>query len=143
MKRNEFFNVAEKMYVEQFITEAEIGKRLGLSDRTIRRWKAEGEWGDKRKKFIKSIRLSNNDIYTFARKMLNDFEYDMEKGRKLDASRMYIFLNLVDEMLKNNKKEISLKELRKIAYRPRHLLDESDFEDIDFDLIFNTRTNRV
>ena len=143
MKRNEFFNVAEKMYVEQFITEAEIGKRLGLSDRTIRRWKAEGEWGDKRKKFIKSIRLSNNDIYTFARKMLNDFEYDMEKGRKLDASRMYIFLNLVDEMLKNNKKEISLKELRKIAYHPRHLLDESDFEDIDFDLIFNTRTNRV
>lgn len=33
------------MYVEQFITEAEIAHRIGVSDRTIRQWKALGDWG--------------------------------------------------------------------------------------------------
>ena len=37
MKRDKFFDIAEKMYVEQFITEAEIANRIGVSDRTIRR----------------------------------------------------------------------------------------------------------
>ena len=42
MKKNKYFDKAEKMYVEQFITEVGVAKRLGISDRTVRRWKAEG-----------------------------------------------------------------------------------------------------
>ena len=54
MKRDKFFDIAEKMYVEQFITEAEIAHRIGVSDRTIRRWKALGDWGIKRDGFFES-----------------------------------------------------------------------------------------
>ena len=43
MKRDKFFDIAEKMYVEQFITEEEIARRIGVCDRTIRRWKVLGD----------------------------------------------------------------------------------------------------
>lgn len=48
MKKNKYFDKAEKMYVEQFITEVGVAKRLGISDRTVRRWKAEGKSEAKR-----------------------------------------------------------------------------------------------
>lgn len=52
MKKNKYFDKAEKMYVEQFITEVGVAKRLGISDRTVRRWKADGNWGEKRKEYL-------------------------------------------------------------------------------------------
>ena len=54
MKRDKFFNIAEKMYVEQFITEEETARRIGVCDRTIRRWKSLGDWGIKREGFFES-----------------------------------------------------------------------------------------
>ena len=52
MKRDKYYDKAEKMYVEQFITEVGVAKRLGISDRTIRRWKADGNWGEKQKEYL-------------------------------------------------------------------------------------------
>lgn len=49
MKRDKYYDIAKTMYVEQVITEVGIAKRLGISDRTVRRWKAEGDWGEKGK----------------------------------------------------------------------------------------------
>mgnify|MGYP004522481195 CR=1 FL=1 len=51
MKKNKYFDKAEKMYVEQFITEVGVAKRLGISDRTVRRWKADGNWVKSEKNF--------------------------------------------------------------------------------------------
>ena len=59
--------VAEKMYVEQFITEAEIARRIGVCDRTIRRWKALGDWGIKRDGFYKANTISKDAIYALAK----------------------------------------------------------------------------
>ena len=63
MKRDKFFDIAEKMYVEQFITEEEIARRIGVCDRTIRRWKALGDWGIKRDGFLKANTISKDAMY--------------------------------------------------------------------------------
>lgn len=39
MKKDKYYEIAEKMYTEQFITVAGIAKRLGVNERTIKRWK--------------------------------------------------------------------------------------------------------
>ena len=39
MKKDKYYEIAEKMYTEEFITVAEIAKRLGVNERTIKRWK--------------------------------------------------------------------------------------------------------
>ena len=114
MKRDKFFDIAEKMYVEQFITEAEIANRIGVSDRTIRRWKALGDWGIKRDGFLKANTISKDTMYSLAHKMLDDFHSDMDNNRFIDPSRMYMFTNLMDEVLKKLKQSYTKEEFLRI-----------------------------
>lgn len=39
MKKDKYYAIAENMYVEKFITVAEIARRIGVHERTIKRWK--------------------------------------------------------------------------------------------------------
>ena len=113
MKRDKFYDIAEKMYVEQFITAMEIANRIGVHERTIRRWKAKGKWDEKRSKFYDEITASKDPIYEFSRKMLREIENDINNKKHVDPSRYYIFLNLVDKLTKKqretNKREKFIK----------------------------------
>ena len=117
MKRDKYYDVAETMYVEQVITEVGIAKRLGISDRTVRRWKAEGDWGEKRKKFINKQTLTNYDMYQLVRKMLDDFNEDLANIQQIDSSRLNKFLNITEEMVKPKTKKLTLEELLNIAIK--------------------------
>ncbi|MBR2525888.1 hypothetical protein IKE67_05435 [bacterium] len=129
MKRDKFFDIAEKMYVEQFITEAEIANRIGVSDRTIRRWKALGDWGIKRDGFLKANTISKDAMYALAHKMLDDFHQDMDNNRFIDPSRMYMFTNLMDEVLKKRKQSYTKEEFLRII---RQVVDMDKEMDLDF-----------
>ena len=94
MKKNKYFDKAEKMYVEQFITEVGVAKRLGISDRTVRRWKADGNWGEKRKEYLNKQTLTNYDMYELVRQMLDDFNEDLANNQQIDVSRLNKFLNI-------------------------------------------------
>ncbi len=100
MKKNKYFDKAEKMYVEQFITEVGVAKRLGISDRTVRRWKADGNWGEKRKEYLNKQTLTNYDMYELVRQMLDDFNEDLANNQQIDVSRLNKFLNITEEMVK-------------------------------------------
>ena len=129
MKRDKFFDIAEKMYVEQFITEEEIAKRIGVCDRTIRRWKAFGDWGIKRDGFLKANTISKYAMYALAHKMLDDFHSDMDNNRFIDPSRMYMFTNLMDEVLKKRKQSYTKEEFLRII---KQVVDMDEEMDLDF-----------
>ena len=136
MKRDKYYDKAEKMYVEQFITEVGVAKRLGISDRTVRRWKADGNWGEKRKKYLTKQKFTNYDMYQLVRKMLDDFNEDVTNNQQIDTSRLYKFKNLTEEMLKPKSKELTLKELLKIALKEYNIEDDlynDDDEDWEID----------
>ena len=103
MKRDIFFDTAEKMYVEQFITAMEIANRIGVHERTVRRWKAKGNWDEKRRMFYDEITDSKDSIYEFSRRMLQEIENDIDNKKHVDPSRFYTFLNLVDKLTKKQK----------------------------------------
>ena len=133
MKRDKYYDIAETMYVEQFITEVGIAKRLGISDRTVRRWKADGNWGEKRKEFLKKQTLTNYDMYELVRQMLDDFNEDLANNQQIDSSRLNKFLNITEEMVKPKPKKLTLEELLHIAIKKQYI--EKDFfndEDWDF-----------
>ena len=129
MKRDKFFDIAEKMYVEQFITEVEIANRVGVSDRTIRRWKALGDWGIKRDGFLKANTISKDAMYALVHKMLDDFHSDMDNNRFIDPSRMYMFTNLMDEVLKKRKQSYTKEEFLRII---KQVVDMDEEMDLDF-----------
>ena len=124
MKRNKFYDIAEKMYVEQFITEEEIARRIGVSDRTIRRWKASGDWGIKRDGFYKVNTISRDAIYALVRKMLDDFHTDLDNHYGIDPSRLNIFINLTEDIIKYKKLSYKVEELLKIARKTFNIDDE-------------------
>ena len=117
MKKNKYFDKAEKMYVEQFITEVGVAKRLGISDRTVRRWKAEGNCGEKRKEYLNKQTLTNYDMYQLVRQMLDDFNEDLANKQQIDVSRLHKFLNITEEMVKPKTKKLTLEELLNIAIK--------------------------
>ena len=117
MKRDKYYDKAEKMYVEQFITEVVVAKRIGISDRTVRRWKAEGNWGEKLKEFLKKQTLTNYDMYELVRQMLDDFNEDLANNQQIDVSRLNKFLNITEEMIKPKTKKLTLEELLNIAIK--------------------------
>lgn len=135
MKKNKYYDKAEKMYVEQFITEVGVSKRIGISDRTVRRWKAEGNWGEKRKEFLNKQTLTNYDMYQLVRQMLDDFNEDVANNQQIDVSRLNKFLNITEEMVKPKTKKLTLEELLNIAIKKQDT--ERDFfnddEEWDFD----------
>lgn len=135
MKRDKYYDIAETMYVEQFITEVGIAKRLGISDRTVRRWKAEGDWVEKRQEFINKQTLTNYDMYQLVRQMLDDFNEDLANNQQIDSSRLNKFLNITEEMVKPKPKKLTLEELLHIAIKKQDI--EKDFfndeEGWDFD----------
>lgn len=135
MKKNKYFDKAEKMYVEQFITEVGVAKRLGISDRTVRRWKADGNWGEKRKEFLKKQTLTNYDMYQLVRQMLDDFNEDLANNQQIDVSRLNKFLNITEEMVKPKTKKLTLEELLNIAIKKQDTEEDlfNDDEEWDFD----------
>ncbi len=112
------------MYVEQFITEAEIAKRIGVSDRTIRRWKAIGDWGIKRDGFYKENTISRETIYALVRKMIDDFHTDLDNNYNIDTLRLNIFINLTEEIIKQRKLSYKVNELLNIARKTFNIDDE-------------------
>ncbi len=132
MKKNKYFDKAEKMYVEQFITEVGVAKRLGISDRTVRRWKADGNWGEKRKKYLNKQTLTNYDMYQLVHQMLDDFNEDLANNQQIDVSRLNKFLNITEEMVKPTTKKLTLEELLNIAIKKQNT-EEDLFNDDDED----------
>lgn len=135
MKKNKYFDKAEKMYVEQFLTEVGVAKRLGISDRTVRRWKAEGDWGKKRKEYLNKQTLTNYDMYELVRQMLDDFNEDLANNQQIDDSRLNKFLNITEEMVKPKTKKLTLEELLNIAIKKQDTEEDlfNDDEEWDFD----------
>ena len=52
MKKQILADSAANLYIEKFMTLETIAKQLNVSERTLSRWKAEGNWAEKR--FIKN-----------------------------------------------------------------------------------------
>ena len=52
MKDKELHILAERLYVYDFLSIEEVAKRIGVNERTIRRWRDDDDWFAKRCQFI-------------------------------------------------------------------------------------------
>lgn len=117
MKKDKYYEIAEKMYTEQFITVAGIAKRLGVNERTIKRWKKDEKWSEKRYQYLYKHTISKDDIYVFCKTMLANFNSELQNGKKIDTSRLNVFLNLIEELVKKEQKDFEIEEFIKVAQK--------------------------
>ena len=102
MKKQLLSETAEKLYIEKFMTLENIARQLNVNERTLRRWKADDNWDEKRSEYLKSNTTFHEDLYNFGRDLLKSIKTDMDNGEKVEPARMYAVTKIIS-MLKNVK----------------------------------------
>ena len=108
MKKDKYYAIAENMYVEKFITVAEIARRIGVHERTIKRWKKDGDWAAKRKDFIEHFSISKEDTFIQAKFLLLSFNVDLQNNHNIEPSRIYKFTNLLESVVRKEKEPMNI-----------------------------------
>ena len=121
--KKQYLEEAERLYVVDQLAIDEVAARLKLNRKTIMKWKEEGDWGCKRKSFLKSKQCFHEEMYEFARKLMKDISADIDAGEKVDQGRMYTFCKLIPMFTKvKDYEDIVAKKEEKAA--PRGLTPE-------------------
>jgi len=99
------------MYVVNQMTLEEIASRINSNERTVRKWKTEGDWDTKKSQYLISKQMFHEELYEFARKLMSGIREDLENDKKVDTGRMYAFTRMLPMILKVKEYEdISLKK---------------------------------
>lgn len=99
-KKHLYYADAERMYVVNQMTIEEIASRSNSNERTVRRWKEEGDWDTKKNQYLLSKQMFHEELYEFARKLMNGIKDDLDSGEKVDTGRMYAFIRMLPMILK-------------------------------------------
>lgn len=93
--KKQYLEEAERLYVIEQMSLEEIAKRLKLNRKTVMQWKDLGDWGNKRKTYLRSKQCFHEEMYEFARKLMKDISSDIDAGEKVDVGRMYAFCRIL------------------------------------------------
>lgn len=93
--KRHFYPEAERLYIYNYMTVDSIADKLNLNRKTILGWKEEGDWTQRRKDYLKSKQSFHEELYEFARKLMQGISEDMAAGEKIDPGRMYAFCRVL------------------------------------------------
>lgn len=79
MKKDMLMPIAERMYVIEQQTIDSTAASLQVAEKTIRLWKAEGNWDVKRSQYLKTKTDFHEDLYNFARKLMKVIALDLDR----------------------------------------------------------------
>ena len=128
MKDKSLHKVAEHLYVQDFLNLEETAKRVGVNERTIRRWQGQDNWLKKRRQFIEQHSHIHEDLYKLARSTYEIIKEDMKNGDYINPGRLNQLLNLLEAMFKTQKTKQILDLYRN--QQPSEPNTEIDFDEI-------------
>ncbi len=99
-KKAEYFDTAERLYVVEQRTLAEIAAETGVAESTLRLWKRQGQWSKKRKQYLESRQAFHEELYQFTRMLLKSIKNDLASGKKVDSGRLYALGKLLPMITK-------------------------------------------
>lgn len=101
MKSPEIVEQAKNLYVREQLSFREIGKRLGVNERTIRVWRKNAkDWDKEREAFLQSQKGFHEDLYEFTRELMASIRTDLRNDEKVDQCRLYLFKAILPLVVK-------------------------------------------
>ena len=94
-KKKSLAAAAEHFYVIDQMTIIEIANLLNVHEKSIRNWKEEFGWDNKRKQFLVGKKSFHEEMYNFARKLMETIEFDIDTGNKVEQGRLYTFAKML------------------------------------------------
>lgn len=107
-KKETYFILAEKYYVEEQQPISGIANRLNITEKTLHGWKKEGDWENKKMKFLQSQYSCYASLYELVNKMAVSVNEAYNNGQKPDGSTLYSLTKLIDKLPKLKKFETEL-----------------------------------
>lgn len=107
-KKETYFILAEKYYVEEQLPVSTIATRLNITAKTLGEWKKEGDWENKRMKFLQSQYNCYASLYELVNKMTQKISDDYANGISPDGSTLYFISKMTDKLPKLKKFETEL-----------------------------------
>lgn len=98
---------AENMYVRDGFTMAEIGVKLGVSEKSVWNWSKESAtpWDEKRASFLAAKKSFHEEQYLLARKVMKSIREDIEGGIEPSQTRVSLLKNLIASIPKTKEIE--------------------------------------
>lgn len=94
-KKQLYMSEAERLFVVEQKTIAEIVGTLPVAEKTVRLWKQEGGWDAKRAQYLTSKQSFHEELYEFARALMKNIQADIAAGNKVDTGRLYAMTRLL------------------------------------------------
>lgn len=99
-KKELYVHEAERLYVVERLSYAEIASRLPVNERTLRTWSDQGDWMNKRRQYMESRRAFHEELYEFARALMESVREDLKDGNEVSASRLFGIANIIASLKK-------------------------------------------
>lgn len=107
MTKMKYYKQAEKMYIYEKQPLDKISTKLNLSRRTLFYWKKKYEWDRKRFEAERNQELFSNELFEFARKLMQKISYDIDNDRQTPQSEIYSLMNILKNLPQVKQYEIS------------------------------------
>ena len=108
---------AQRQYIEEQKTIAEIANSLSVSRRTLTRWKIAGDWDNKKSEFIQNKATLHSSLYKLATIAVDELTRGMEE-HDWDTQQVFAVKSLIQALEPSRKYEVadaSTVESRKLS----------------------------
>lgn len=95
MTKMKDYKQAEKMYIYDKTPLEEIGGRLNISRRTLFYWKKKYEWDRKRFETEENQENFDNELFEFARKLMQKISTDIDNDKQTPQSEIYSLMKIL------------------------------------------------
>lgn len=95
MTKMKDYKQTEKLYIYDKETIEEIGAKLNISRRTLFYWKKKYEWDKKRFETERNQEIFSNELFDFARKLMQKISKDMDNKTPTPQSEIYSLTNIL------------------------------------------------
>ena len=95
MTKMKDYKQAEKMYIYNKAPLEEIGFKLNISRRTLFYWKRKHEWDRKIFETERNQETFSNELFDFARKLMQKIASDIDNKRQTPQSEIYSLMKIL------------------------------------------------
>lgn len=131
-KKELFLAQAERLYVIEQQSLERIALDLDLNFKTVHSWKQENNWEEKRLEYLKGKQMFHEELYYFARALMQSIQDDIEQNKKTDSGKLYTFTRMLPLITKIKEYEdIAAKKDEERPDRDKTTLTPDDVREIE------------
>lgn len=94
-KKHLHLEEAERLFVCEQWPLASIAEQCKLAPKTVHNWMQEYDWVKKRKEYINNKMRFHQELYEFARSLMESIKKDLKEGKEIPQSRYYAFARIL------------------------------------------------